>query len=134
MPAQALRDFGMEKIVVVEAEKFDELLANTSTLNRMMAEFKAKVLPAQFWFTREECARLRSRPRSYFDQNPQLLPNWGIPEDWISANHGHSWKFETVMAWVVTPLHEIERKWDLLEPREQARIRRTRMTITGRVA
>ena len=116
-------------VVVIEAEKFEELVRRTTSLETTLAEIRDHVLPARRWFDREACAKLRSRPRSYFDQYPHLLPNWGIPEDWLSSHHGHVWKLETVMAWVTVPLHEIERRWSALDARERAAFRKTRLTV-----
>ncbi len=122
------------QVVVIEAEKFEELLRKATAVEMTLAELRDRVLPSRMWFNREACAQLRGRPRSFFDQHPHLLPCWGIPEDWSGATHGHCWKLETVISWVSVPLHELERRWWAMEPKEQARIRKTRMATPGRAA
>jgi len=85
--------------------------------DRLMAYIEmATKEPMKEWFTRDDLAQLRHCSASELYKNPDLLPNYGIPEDrW---GKGPVWSRETVKKWLAQTRQELRALSDDRTPDE----------------
>ena len=81
--------------------------------------------PEKIWYSRKDLAELRGVALNTFYNQPELLPNYGVPDD--TAINGR-WHKDSVDAWMREPLDKWKHHWRMLSEEERQTLR------DGRVA